>query len=331
VTQTTTIATLRSDEKIATWLDELNRIGPPETPRPIPDGDALASALDYLNVPEDDHATVTRLRETLLADDALAGITQRAVNQLLQIMDVIADPVDFPVMPDTLGELAPFFHLYTYLAVLPDTIALHQKRGIDDATSRAIMADIGRNMLVHRKRHGTHGLAAPDWLMLHPRGMIYAFGRFQFERAHIGEDLAARLQAQGIAANADDIGLSLHIPDFMGSLSSDAWDRSFADARTFFADHFPEEKIRIVWCNSWLLDPQLRDYLTPTSNIIDFQNHFRDIVPGAWNNQGPLRFTFGPADLPLDDYPQETTLQRAVITHIRDGKTWTGGVGWVTL
>ena len=40
-------------------------------------------------------------------------------------------------------------------------------------------------------------------------------------------------------------------------------------------------------------------------------------------------FVFGvPAADDLDALPQETTLQRALVRHLRDGKHWTGGVGW---
>ena len=86
-------------------------------------------------------------------------------------------------------------------------------------------------------------------------------------------------------------------------------------------------------CSSWLLDPQLAEYLPASSNIVRFQRRFTLIEDrAAGDNALTLRFVFGlPTDLPLDAYPQRTTLERAIIAHIRAGRDWRGGVGWLRL
>jgi hypothetical protein len=36
-------------------------------------------------------------------------------------------------------------------------------------------------------------------------------------------------------------------------------------------------------------------------------------------------------EYPLDELPQDTTLQRAVVTHLRNGKRWQVRSGWIDL
>ncbi|HEU0165438.1 MAG TPA: acyltransferase domain-containing protein [Thermomicrobiales bacterium] len=327
--QASTIETLKQDEKIANWIGYLAEIGPSPEALPIPDERDLRARFAYLAVPPDDLETLVALRPTIANDPDLLWILDRAVHSLTLNLDVVATVPGFPVLPTSLGEIADFFYVYVYAMALPATLALHERHGVPSAVSEATMADIGRNMLVHRKRHGRHGLAAPDWLMLHARGMIFQFGRLQFERAKLGTRTGDAIQAAGFPFRTGDPTLSIHIPDFMGSMSVEACDESFAAARAFFPAHYPDEDVRTAVCNSWILDPQLRDYLRLDSNILRFQDRFTEIRPAEWTNDGPLRFVFGPTDLPLEDYPQRSSVERAVVGHIAAGKNWHGGMGWL--
>jgi len=321
-------AALREHEAGAAWLDALEALDCAALSiPPLPDGEEFEEALAWLAVPEDDRVTLRALHPTIRNSAELEWIRARSVASMLLHMDEVASPLRFPVWPESLGELGRFFYVFVFASILPETRALFARRGIPEAIQRATMADIGRNMLVHRKRHGTHGLAAADWLMLHPRGMIFQLGRLQFERACLGERTSTSFQDAGFSAG--DPTLSIHIPDFMGSMSVAACDDSFAQAAAFFPEHFPEEAVQTAICNSWLLDPQLRDYLSPHSNTIAFQRRFTNIREGEWANDGPLRFVFGPVDWPLDDYPQESSIQRAVVQHLKNGLSWHGGVGWM--
>lgn len=331
LTTSLTIEHLRSEENLATWLNYLEEIGPPPTPVQLPDGDGFPAALSDLDVPADDVATLAELRSEIETNPDLRWLLERAVHSLLLRMDVVDSPPGFHPLPTAIGPVAPFFYVYVYVAMLPHTRELHHRRAISDEISLATMADIGRNMLVHRKRHGTHGLAAPDWLTLHARGMIYQLGRLQFERAKIGTQTGDEVGAAGLPYETGNPDLSIHIPDFMGPMTQQACDDSFDQARAFFPLHFTEEEYHIAVCNSWLLDEQLKEYLSPDSNTIKFQRRFREIRPSGWNNGGPLRFVFGPTDAPLDELPQVTSIQRAVVEHIKAGRSWHGGMGWLEL
>lgn len=323
------LSILRSNEATATWLDYLERIGPPADPVNLPDGHAFIAALHDLDIPDDDIETLVRLRLDFVNDSDLMWLVERCVQSLLLHMDEVSWPPAFPKLPDGFGEVSRFFFAFVYVAMLPHTCDLHQQRGIAEDITRATMADVGRHFLVHRDQTGAHGLSKPDWMMVHARGLLYQIGRLQFERGRLGTSTSRGIQAAGFPCEKGDPVISVHIPGHMGPMSPNACDDSFARARSFFRDHFPEEAPAIALCHSWLLDEQLGEYLPESSNIIHFQRRFRQAYRPEANNRPTLEFVFRTPDRPLDELPQRTTLERAVVQHLRDGKQWHGGVGWM--
>ena len=192
--------------------------------------------------------------------------------------------------------------------------------------------------MLHRRRHGTTGLDLQWWLVLHFTGAIYELGRLQFHMHHLFRGPAGppfwpdadEVERLGAGFRAGDAALGIHIPE-NGHLTPTSCDDSFARAREFFASCFPEHRARLGTCTSWLLDEQLADYLRPTSNIVRFQRRFH-LAPGAADDsRGTLRFVFDRVPKSVDDLPQRTTLQRAIVQHIRDGRTWRTRTGWVEL
>jgi hypothetical protein len=127
-----------------------------------------------------------------------------------------------------------------------------------------------------------------------------------------------------------DRALGIHIPG-TGPLSPEACDDSIRRARAFFARHFPEEAYHLATCGSWMLDPQLAEYLPETSNIIHFQRRFQ-IMPVSWDGDPDMfRYVFGRPTIQLDGLPQDTALQRAIVQHLRVGRHWVGRSGWFRL
>ncbi|NJP88011.1 DUF5596 domain-containing protein [Nonomuraea sp. FMUSA5-5] len=88
--------------------------------------------------------------------------------------------------------------------------------------SQATFADLGRLVAVHRKRHGSGGVHAPYWFMLHARGTLYALGRLQFNRDRLSPGIAAAVRASGLpaglSAGPGEPSLGVHIPGFLGPL-----------------------------------------------------------------------------------------------------------------
>jgi hypothetical protein len=128
-----------------------------------------------------------------------------------------------------------------------------------------------------------------------------------------------------------DPALGVHVPA-QDPLSPEACDDSFAQMQDGFSKYYPGEPARIATCTSWLLDDQLADYLSPGSNIIRFQQRF-ELVPGVReDNESVLRFVFGP-DRPaaLEALPQRTSLEKAIVNHMKNGGHWRVRTGWVKL
>jgi len=122
----------------------------------------------------------------------------------------------------------------------------------------------------------------------------------------------------------NDLMLAIHIPAGE-ALATDACRDALRQARQFFPRHFPDFRFKGFCCGSWLFDPQLGSYLPPDSNIMQFQTLFR-LFPALGGNDWQIRErVFGDPKLPLAAVPQRSSLQRAVLAHIRAGKAWRSG------
>ncbi|MCI3277320.1 acyltransferase domain-containing protein [Streptomyces cylindrosporus] len=298
----------------------------------LPDADELAEELLDLAVPHEDINELVRMGRRVTDDPELRAILEASVRELVQDMGEVGSPVDLPELDWPSGPLQRCFSVYVFVAALPYTRAYHRARGVPAEVTRHTLADLGRNMAVHRRRHGVAGVQAPWWLVHHFRGELYQLGRLQFERARHGERTARMIAGAGLDVSAGMPCLSLHIPDYLGPLSPRACERSLALAAEFFARHFPEEKYRTVLCHSWLLDPQLKEYLPADSNIVRFQERFRvarRLAEPA--DTEPVQFVFGDPDLAVESLPRRTAVERAVGDHLRAGGHWYVGHGWFPL
>ena len=221
-------------------------------------------------------------------------------------------------------QLGRYFFVYVYLAALADVRRFHTQRGVPDDISWATLSDLGRNLRRDRSLLGDGGLRTSRWLTLHFRGAIYQLGRLQFNRMNVR---AARLAD---AFHEGEPALGIHIPE-SGPLTPEACDDSLAQAQPFFTGHFPETPTRLAFCTSWLLDPQLAEYLPPDSNIVRFGRRFTLVGDGSDGDADVLRFVFHRIGPNVADLPQRTTLERAIVAHLRVGKHWRNHTGWLHL
>ncbi|MFI7340702.1 acyltransferase domain-containing protein [Streptomyces sp. NPDC050085] len=323
---------LKGDETCAEWLEALADASIPQLPVAIPGPLDLPDVLLDLSVPHEDIAQLLMLRREFDTSDELRELLGRAVSGLLWHTDEPGAGTGLPVFPATTGQLGRCFAVFVLVAALPYTRALHRERGIPDDVSRRTLADLGRNLAVHRRRFGTTGLLVPWWPTRHFRGELYQLGRLQFERVRLGRRTGEGFAAAGAPLGPGAAALGVHIPDFRGPMSPEACDDSLAKARAFFPRHFPEEPAGFAVCHSWLLDRQLRTYLPADSNIVRFQDRFAiayaDEEP---EDDTPVAFVFGGAETPRHLLPRRTRVQRAVLDHLDAGGHWYTGHGWFAL
>lgn len=308
------------------WLDALEAIGPPPREFRLPDPASVPGLFRQLAIDERDAHELRSLWPAPARDPEFWWLLERAHHLLVRSIGGF-DHLGWPRLPPAFGAAGRYFWAYVFLAAFPDVRAYHARRAIADEVAIATLADLGRNLKRDRRLFGEGGLRTHDWLTLHFRGAIYELGRLQFNRMR-ARSVHAHERSAGLREGDPAIGI--HIPEG-GPLSPEACDESLRLARRFFAEHFRETPVRIGLCTSWLLDEQLGDYLDPGSNIIAFQQRFRLI--GTYDGDADiLRFVFGRVGaVDLDTLPQRTTLERAIVAHLRAGKHWRNRVGWLEL
>ena len=112
--------------------------------------------------------------------------------------------------------------------------------------------------------------------------------------------------------------ITVHIPEGPG-LTEDAVRASFIEAKAIFARCFPEFKTEFFHCHSWLMDTQLSEFLSPTSNMMRFQEYFLHGTTNTFDNC-VFEYLYGGASHDdLAALPENTGLQRRVKAHLLAG------------
>ncbi|MFF8769328.1 acyltransferase domain-containing protein [Kitasatospora sp. NPDC015120] len=302
----------------------------------LPADEDLVEALLALAVPFEEVNGLVAARARLARDAGLRAAFEEMLRAQVRAVGTLGEPSgldrDWPagVADGADGSRGAGLATLLFVALAPYTRAHHRALGVAPEVSRSTLADLGRQLAVSRWR-GRTGLGNPRWLTLHFRGELFQLGRLQFQRRRPnGADGAdgADGAATGAAdtAEAGERSLQLHIPDHCGPLSPGACDRALDRARAFFPRHFPGEAYRSVCVFSWLLDPQLAGHLPAESNIMRFQRRFTPLVrpdrPRVPEDTNPLRYVFGDVERPLESFPRDTVLQRALVDHLRAGGHW---------
>lgn len=262
----------------------------------------------------DDAAALLALLPRVCADgELLARISTLAERLLAGLGDFCADGTENPWAGDWSTSASGrepdgpgWVPLLTLFATVDDVRAFHRRRGVPSDVSWASLADLGQQVHLHRLTFGGFGLETYGWLCCAWSGALYWLGRLQFN-----------LQVED-----DEWVLSTHIPR-TGPLTPAAVDDAFARATDFFRRHFSEYETKSFFCESWLLDPELRDGLAEGSNIAAFSRRW-GLYGEPRNGDGDaLYFTFSrrpPIDLDL--LPQRSSLERLIVGRLRRSEHW---------
>ncbi|HEY4389058.1 MAG TPA: acyltransferase domain-containing protein [Ktedonobacteraceae bacterium] len=328
-------ARLGLSEDFNPWLEELASIEP-SFPFRLPDMHEVDDLFARLGVSPADAVEIVDAWPNPEQSPEIWWLLQRCYQQIVAQTDNPYRSLRWQTLPPHLGAVGRLFYIYVFLSALPIVRQRHREYGIPDDIAWTTLADLGEHIAIHRRVFGNAGLSSPRWLVLHFRGDLYRLGRLQFERARLSAwqpiyDDILNKDVSGPRPILDTPILSVHIPESGGPLEPAACSASLAQARDFFARHFPEEPYRFGGCASWLLDPQLADYLPPTSNIVRFQRMFHIVSHSNDGDQDVMQFVFRRTTYSLDELPQRTTLERAVVEHLRSGRHWQFRYGWLAL
>lgn len=140
----------------------------------------------------------------------------------------------------------------------------------------------------------------------------WTYRQLSMELFRIGELEYEFVEWQGKKA------LSIHIPSD-AHFSKELVGESLYEARAFYAKHYPEYEDADYICDTWLLAPALREFLHPESNILEFQARF-ELLNVNEDATDYLVWLFGArSDTPLKELKEDTSLQKAVKTHVLNG------------
>jgi hypothetical protein len=289
-------------------IERLHRLAGEQTAVPLPVKADVPAILDRLLVPADDAADIMAGwpdSGSPYWTPELRWLLDRSTAMVSADLGGHAWLSPGPELPGERGLAWRYLYVYGYLALVDVAMGYHRDRDIAEVVSWVTLADLGRNLAIARRMHHEGWSIIQSWLTLHSRGAIYELGRLQYQRG----------------GNC----LDLHIPE-TGPLTPQSVGMSLDQARTFFPRHFPGERYTEFSCGSWLLDPQLLEYLPGDSNIARFQSRF-DLEPQTEQDAANadvevLRFVFRTETTPIDQLPRRTVLQRAIIDHIMVGRHW---------
>ncbi|MCR4739535.1 MAG: hypothetical protein K5886_04650 [Lachnospiraceae bacterium] len=115
----------------------------------------------------------------------------------------------------------------------------------------------------------------------------------------------------------DDWMIGFHIPEGEGYVPARVRS-SMKPAWEFFKKYYPEIPFKGFWSASWLYDGRLSLLLPDDSNIVRVQRHLFN-YSGGWNGEMLYLELYGDVDMPLEDVPKESSLQKKVARFLENG------------
>jgi hypothetical protein len=296
--------------------------------------DELSDLLNDLGFDPEDIADAIAVSRTVLDDPACAEAVGEQADWLTSQLGMFSHrPDGAPIQAEqppaariVSGSPPCLIHLLAFITTTHNVRAFHANRGVPHDISQATLADLGRQVAIHRRVFGSIGLDTYGWMSLHWTGQLYQLGRLQFDLGRVDPTSQwARALPDNVAPG--DWILGVHIPE-AGPLDEASVRASLSAVRPFLETYFPEISATMQRCFSWMLDPYLRDVL-PDSNIIRFQKLFTPDGLFEDSNEDILYFVFRRKGIEdLDQLPRDTRLQRAVLDRIKAGGIWQNHQGW---
>lgn len=246
---------------------------------------------------------------------------------------------------DNIAEnFSPIFALLAHIEKFEAEIA---RRGFDEEVKKDLYSRFEGILLGHKNKFGYYGCSQMlyYWAKHYLVPDIFTIGSLQFEiqtysneevyKLYNGKYISLRnsykkngyiLGTRVLRGGADgeelkgyeefgeavlmpgDKVLSVHIPTG-ADISKATCEKNYAKALEFFAKYYPECEIKAITCHSWLMDPELKNFLPSNSNILSFQSYF-NVVPTKSAGEEVMTFVFGKRPEKLTELPENTTLTK---------------------
>lgn len=216
--------------------------------------------------------------------------------------------------PNGLSVLSLYLHWAVEAKRCYDRIGIPEKYFWDSMKDLTIWCED------YLAKHGTPGFKEWEWVGRSLRLEVIRIGRLQFEPIRLSQNVTL----EGKTFTAGTPALDVHIPagePLTPEAALDSMGRAPEFFNTYFGKSFP-----LLHCHSWLLSPALRELLPEHSRIIQFQNLFTIFRTDNEERQAEDR-VFGFLSDDPHNYPENTSLQKAVKRYMLDGKEVMMGAG----
>lgn len=212
-----------------------------------------------------------------------------------------------------------------YMCLTKEAKEKYKQAGISEEIFWDTMEDFSYKLKENYEVHGVWGFFVTTWYynILHLR--IFKLGRLEYV---IGEYKGEDVEVGGVTVKAGMKVINIHIPSSGEPFDRNARIASYDQAYRFFRDVMGED-VTLFMCNSWLLYPANREILGPKSNVVSFINDFKIISSGEYeeDRRGMWRVFGAKAELPVDQLPCDTSMQRGYAQWLKKGNKPGYGVG----
>lgn len=200
----------------------------------------------------------------------------------------------------------------------------YKAEGLSEELFWHTMEDLRYKLLECYEVKGVWGTFVGTWFAGFFDLSRLALGRFQYELSDFGRE---KYDKAGVVLTKDSPVYNFHIPSSGQPFDPQARLESYRLAYDFYGCKEKGEPIILV-CNSWLLYEGHREFLPEKSNILSFMNDF-DIIE-SWEKDefgDAWRVFGGKHELPMEQWPEDTSMRRAFKKRLLEkGKTG-GGYG----
>ena len=181
----------------------------------------------------------------------------------------------------------------------------YREQEIEDRVFNDTMKCFTRFVEEHKASYGVYGFDRDFWTGRQLSLQLFRLGELEYEK--VEEDNGERY-------------ISIHIPSD-AVLDPEKIKASLCQAKKFFEKQDPSWDRVSYKCCSWLLSPALKELLGEKSRILKFQEMFT--VEEVYKDSNEfMEWVFKRKDLPLEELPEETSLQKNMKAHLLSG-------GWV--
>lgn len=189
----------------------------------------------------------------------------------------------------------------------------YDRLGISEEIYVATMGAFSRFVREHMESYGCYGFDRGSWTPRQVSSKLFRIGQLEYEMTTLDGEAV----------------VSLHIPTDV-DLRPQVLRPSVREGLSEFYRLFPEYTDKTVYCHSWLLSPLLKDFLPENANILRFQDMF-DMEPEGIPGNGVLLWVFKNPKLPLEELPENTSLQKKLKRFLLDGGQFLDGKGYLRL